>query len=878
MNDTEREPVEALAEAFVESQRRGEHPDPEAWAQRHPELADDIRTLFPMLLEMETLKQDVTATPTGLHDLAGLTEVGPYRLVREIGRGGMGVVFEATHADLGRRVALKLLAGLGSDGARRQERFEREARAASQLDHPGIVSVYEVGESHGYRFYAMQYIEGRGLDRVLKRWSAATEADLGQRARSLSGAIESERDAPGSDRDCWRRVAEIGRMAADALAHAHAKGVLHRDIKPSNLLLDVQGKLWIADFGLAKQHEEHTLTRSGELVGTLRYMAPEQLQGRADPRSDLHALGLVLYELATLQPGNPASERGSLISEVSEGRRPRPRLLEPRVPRDLETIILTATAFDPAHRYQDAAALASDLVRYLDDRPILARPARAPERLWRWGRRNRLVAGLALTAAALLLLVAVVASVGWVRTHNALTEKTRQSNEAKRQRSRAEENLRLALSAFEAIFDSTQQGPGGHRATLASEELTGVLQELLVFYDRFAERNSDDPRLRRDMARAHRRVAQLQRRLGHLEQARTAYRRAIALTDAAEHPLREAVLRHELGLVLLALGQPQRARVTIDAARARLETLPAPSPEVRFEQARVRHSLSRLHEAIGDRQGGKPHARRAIELLEALCRLRPADPDHRHLLARIYWQARLGQRKQQAVSRAVALLSALVKDHPRVADYRHDLCETHVHLARAAGATAEAREHLERARELSEPLIVRHPGVPEYQAARGRIDLGLGAVCIKLGSRKAAVGYYRAAVDRLGALQRRLPEVTEYALAAAEAGWRLAGLLYENREFAEAQALLIRASDLLGPRAGRPLSKETAKLLLRIYQGLDRILKNTGREADRLPWQLLAARLRRFLKAQPKGRRGKQGRKESRFLEKDPFAKRRKPR
>ena len=216
-------------------------------------------------------------------------------------------------------------------------------------------------------------------------------------------------------------MARIGVQVADALEYAHRQGTLHRDIKPANLLLDNRGTVWIADFGLAKLADLDDLTHSGDMVGTLRYMAPEQFEGKADARSDVYSLGLTLYELLTLRPAFDEKDRRRLIRQVTQEEPPRPRKLNPAIPRDLETIVVKAMACHPEHRYQTAGRLAADLRCFLEDRPIRARRATPLGRLWRWCRRNRAVAALAGTALALLVAVAVVASVGYLLTHRALT-------------------------------------------------------------------------------------------------------------------------------------------------------------------------------------------------------------------------------------------------------------------------------------------------------------------------------------------------------------------------------------------------------------------------------------------------------------------------
>src|SRR5262249_18917954 len=244
---------------------------------------------------------------------------------------------------------------------------------------------------------------------------AAAARDVARRLGSPPSSAVLSSGGPGNG--YHRRVARIALQVADALAHAHRLGVLHRDVKPSNLLLDAQGTVWVTDFGLAKVHDSAELTTPGEVVGTLRYLAPERLHGQGDARGDVYALGLTLYELLTLRPAfaGDGEQKQHLVSRILFEEPPRPRRLEPAIPRDLETIVLKATAKDPAQRYQSATELADDLRRFLEDRPIRARRAGALELAWRWCRRNPVVAGLLAAVALSMLSGSTVATVFAVR-------------------------------------------------------------------------------------------------------------------------------------------------------------------------------------------------------------------------------------------------------------------------------------------------------------------------------------------------------------------------------------------------------------------------------------------------------------------------------
>ena len=465
------DPVDDLVEGFLERLRRGERPALTEYTDKHPELAERIRALFPALLVMEEIGSRPGVSSGSLENRAGSAarvpeRLGDYLLLRRIGSGGMGVVYEAIQESLGRHVALKTLPfhHLGDDT--RLERFRREARAAARLHHTHIVPVFGVGEHDGLHYYIMQFIRGQGLDTILHEVrrlrrepgsladrhssggaglsatlalglntgrfhssgaridasldSARTEAHPDQASASrsslspLPGKSHRSELSAQPEAQYFRSVARIGIQVAEALDYAHQQGILHRDIKPSNLLLDAHGEVWVTDFGLAKDQGSDELTMSGEIVGTLLYMAPERFQGKCDQRSDVYGLGLTLYELVALRPPYEAADRHTLMQRVLTEVPPRLRSVSPLVPHDLETIIEKASARDPGARYVTAAALAEDLQRYLEDKPIKARRASQSERLTRWCRRNPWLAALLSVAAALLVAIIVVLSAATI--------------------------------------------------------------------------------------------------------------------------------------------------------------------------------------------------------------------------------------------------------------------------------------------------------------------------------------------------------------------------------------------------------------------------------------------------------------------------------
>ncbi len=429
------EELDALAEEFVARERGGEHPTISEYVRRYPELEEAIREVFPLLAVMEGVRLPSepsvgTRVPAGLDP--SIERLGDYRIVREVARGGMGVVFEAVQETLGRRVALKVLPPWAMADAQFVERFRIEAQAASRLQHPNIVPVIGLGVDRGTHYYAMQFIDGHGLDAILVETrellhSEAPPSGSGLARRLFSTELSTVSTASGpsegrgivppptpggsgprpsrSDRLRYcRNIARIGLQTADALAFAHARGVLHRDVKPSNVILDERGRAWITDFGLCLDENAGGLTRTGDLVGTLRYMAPESFQGEHDVRSDIYGLGLILYELLTSAPAYADANRAALVKAITQEPLPKLRTRAAGIPADLATIVQKATAHDPSLRYPTADALAGDLRAFLEGRPIAARAPSLGYLLRASVRRHRpLATTLAVAALALVL-------------------------------------------------------------------------------------------------------------------------------------------------------------------------------------------------------------------------------------------------------------------------------------------------------------------------------------------------------------------------------------------------------------------------------------------------------------------------------------------
>jgi eukaryotic-like serine/threonine-protein kinase len=425
--------VIAALEDYLESLRAG-HPWPRGdFLARHGEIAEVLGECLSGLdfIQAAVPGLDRSQSPAAVNPGAAIppcAQLGEYRIIREVGRGGMGVVYEAEQVSLGRRVALKVLPFAAAIDPKQRQRFQIEAQAAAQLHHPHIVPIFGVGCDHGIHYYAMQFVEGRSLAAILRELRSAPETPAGTAVKTSTGDIEDSANTPTKvDRGYCRNVARLGAEAADALDHAHGLGIVHRDIKPANLLIDPHGALWITDFGLARSSNDLSLTHTGDMVGTLRYMSPEQAQARGgvvDQRTDIYALGATIYELLTLQPAFNGRDHQELLRQIALDEPVAPRRLNAAVPRDLETIVLKAIAKDPASRYTTARELAEDFRRFLDDQPILARRPGLLERGLRWAQRHR---DLVVTAVGILMVALAVGTAATLaqarRTEEALHKK-----------------------------------------------------------------------------------------------------------------------------------------------------------------------------------------------------------------------------------------------------------------------------------------------------------------------------------------------------------------------------------------------------------------------------------------------------------------------
>ena len=395
--------LEEVLASYLRRLQAGEAVDRQAILAQHPDLADDLREFFANQARLARIVGKPVSEPAGNGSSparhARLRYFGDYEILEEIAHGGMGVVYKARQTSLNRTVAVKMI--LAGQLANRSDvkRFQAEAEAAANLHHPGIVGIYEVGVQDGQHYYSMEYIAGQNLAQVVR-----------EKPLSIAKAAEYVRDI------------------ATVLEYAHQQKVLHRDLKPSNILLDASGRVRITDFGLAKRVEgQSDLTMTGQVLGTPSYMSPEQAAAQhaiIGPSTDIYALGAILYELVTGRPPFRSENIGEILRQVQHDDPVRPRLLNPKLPRDLETICLKCLEKEPRRRYASSQQLADELGRFLRGEPILARPIGRVARALRWCRRKPAAAVLiAVSGTALCCLVATLLISNWL-VRGALSDRT----------------------------------------------------------------------------------------------------------------------------------------------------------------------------------------------------------------------------------------------------------------------------------------------------------------------------------------------------------------------------------------------------------------------------------------------------------------------
>ncbi len=498
--------VSKLVNEYQAEWERGVRPNRSYYLSQCREIRHELETyfdgldlLYQQMANLKHLDDSVDSIETGLvrGDI-----VGEFEIIREVGRGGMGVVYECHQPSLNRRVALKILPTSIADYGKRLRRFTLEAQAAAALNHPHIIPIYAVGEGRGFQYYAMRFVDGSALDALAAEIRRGHVSQLPQfEMTPCEGVTPSPEQLIYQSRwnrpAFYRAVAQIGRTVALALDHAHQNGVVHRDIKPANLLLGREGHVWVTDFGLARLSVAGDVTRSDATIGTFRYMSPEQANGdnrRLDHRTDIYSLAGTLYELLCGRPAFLSEDPAVLLRQIAEVTPPAPRHTDPAIPADLETIVLAGLAKDPHDRYATAAEFAEDIQRFLVGSPIQARRRWLAVQVRKFASRHPVsTAGIVLVLICLVILFGTITAL----TERAYRAERDRADEAERrfQSSKKFGDLMIRISEEEAGLGAPLRGI--HRRLLLAA---------LDNYRELLERSPNDPQVQAELDRMKSRI------------------------------------------------------------------------------------------------------------------------------------------------------------------------------------------------------------------------------------------------------------------------------------------------------------------------------------------------------------------------------------
>lgn len=931
----ERDPLEELTEKFVREIQEGKSPDIERYVQLLPDQESEIRQLLPTIQLMEQLKGGSApelepSPPNSVGNLTG-KRLGEFVLLRQIGKGGMGIVYQAVQQGLDRRVALKVMNRESIVSSTQLKRFRREVRLAANLHHNHIVPVFSVGQDRGVHYYSMQYIDGISLEKwiagdsnlpaetsglihksdfesfEIKKWSdqlsgqpakqssggilTSPKQDSGTLAETSDSVLLGSESTSSSDPDPWTAptrcddslhlqqdtseggefqsdtdpgevdsethdlgetkqfsidhfhfAARICLQVARALSYAHSRGILHRDIKPHNLLLDKKRNVWVTDFGLAKLSGENDITQSANIVGTLRYMAPEQIQGKATKQSDLYSLGLTLFELVAKKPAFESLDGTSILEQrLRQQDVPSISKIVASVPRDLETIISKLTKHDPSERYLSAEQVVEDLQRYLDGRTILARRTTWVEKTWKWAKRNP---ALAVSLVTIFCLLAGIAGYAQYREKSV----TRLLQISRQARKKSDTNLLVTTNGIDRLLETyTHQFVTKPVPILGSDSaLVKVtapfntadaqrLNELLSVYENLASTNQKQIGLVKKIAIAKGKFGDVYLQLGQGDSAEETYNDALnwiskhkrsidrlPIVEQVEMEVFHASVLNQIGLVQVWKGESEKAKEFHDKAIGILEKLvQSESDNIRLPTIRYELSNSQLLRAMVDinRNTFFVEVRRRSQKIKSEKNKkinRPRVNNRRFGRSRLdNQQRRIQQRARNAFTRtsqkelqdskatllkAQSGLDSLHKKFPDNPKYQIGLAQCYLHLADVEQILINHKKdriNLRRSVEsyflsslsLLEQLCQKYPQEMEYQFEYARV---LANSQRKIFQRDATENLKKA--NRIANdLCEKFPTNVQFRLLAASSTAELGELESRRREWSNSESLLLKA-------------------------------------------------------------------------------------
>jgi len=766
---------------------------------------------------------------------------GDYFLQSALGKGGMGVVYKARQISLNRPVALKMLqAGIlaTEDDLRR---FQNEAEAVAMLDHPHIVPILEVGQYDEHRYFSMKLIGGPSLNRKIRDFIADSKA-----------------------------AARLVRTVAEAVHHAHQRGILHRDLKPGNVILDDRGEPHVTDFGLAKRVQaDSELTQTGAILGTPAYMAPEQASGKrgmVTTATDVYGLGAILYALLTGQAPFGGESPVETLEQVRERKPESPSKLNPRVPRDLETITLKCLEKEPSRRYASAEALADDLRRYLDGESILARPVWLATRAWMWCKRKPALASMAV-ANLLGLLVIVAATMAAV----VVEQLRRQESETRKE---AESNFKMAQTAVEDYLTSISEN------TLLKEQdsvdIRGLRKELLKnalkYYERFVAQRNNDSALLEHLANAYFRVGEITQEIESHERAIEAFRKAQTIWESLvevnpnSDELSERLARCHLaiGKQQNALGDRHAAMASYTAARAILEKLTGRKPD----QESYLTSLADCYSEIGITQGHLESGDSGLAILEKAKKIQqkligrsPTEKVNKARLAEIINALGLVRFMRNDYNAAFGLFAEVqqicqfllseIREGPKPVRFLNLMALAQYNMAQIQGLNGQfdkALESFEKSLEYRAALVAAHPSVTSFQENLGMTYCEVAMQQHRAGRDEKAFATLSKSLSILERLVASEPRLARYH---AELGrsWNALGYLHDElRQNQQAIPAFDKAIAELRVAIARSPDDNTYKALLSSYlENLGEQYADLGRVNAGLPYYLEARDLRRQL-------------------------------